>query len=88
MHYQVRVRGRLSKTLLGAFPELRAQVQGSQTLLAGQLPDQAALSACWTGSKRLAWSCWRSSVRRMSRAFCRPGGAETVRGAGTTARSD
>ena len=43
MHYQVRVRGRLSKTLLGAFPELRAQVQGSQTLLAGQLPDQAAL---------------------------------------------
>ena len=43
VHYQVRVRGRLSKTLLGAFPELRAQVQGSQTLLAGQLPDQAAL---------------------------------------------
>ena len=43
MHYQVRVRGRLSKTLLGAFPELRAQVQGSETLLAGQLPDQAAL---------------------------------------------
>jgi hypothetical protein len=43
VHYQVRVRGRLSKTLLGAFPELRAQVQGSETLLAGQLPDQAAL---------------------------------------------
>ena len=43
VHYQVRVRGRLSKTLLGAFPELRAQVRGSETLLAGQLPDQAAL---------------------------------------------
>ena len=43
MHYQVRVRGRLSKTTLGAFPELRAQVRGSETLLAGQLPDQAAL---------------------------------------------
>ena len=43
MHYQVRVRGRLSKTTLAAFPELRAQVRGSETLLAGQLPDQAAL---------------------------------------------
>ena len=43
MHYQVRVRGRLSETLLVAFPELRAQVLGSETLLAGQLPDQAAL---------------------------------------------
>jgi hypothetical protein len=43
VHYQVRVRGRLSETLLGAFPELHAQVQGSETLLTGQLPDQAAL---------------------------------------------
>jgi hypothetical protein len=43
VHYQVRVRGRLSNTLLGAFPELRAQVREAETLLAGQLPDQAAL---------------------------------------------
>ena len=43
MQYQIRVRGRLSETTLGAFPELRAQVQGAETLLAGQLPDQAAL---------------------------------------------
>ena len=43
MHYQVRVRGRLSETLLGAFPELRAHVLRSETLLAGELPDQAAL---------------------------------------------
>lgn len=43
MHYQFRVRGRLSKTLLAGFPELRAQVRGSETLLDGQLPDQAAL---------------------------------------------
>jgi len=43
VHYQVRVRGRLSKTLLIAFPELRAQVLGSETVLAGQLLDQAAL---------------------------------------------
>ena len=43
MHYQVRVRGQLSKTMLAAFPELRAQVLRSETLLTGQLPDQAAL---------------------------------------------
>ena len=42
MHYQVRVRGRLSQTLLGAFPELHAQARGGETVLAGQL-DQAAL---------------------------------------------
>jgi hypothetical protein len=43
VHCQFRVRGRLSQTLLTAFPELRAQNLGSETLLAGQLPDQAAL---------------------------------------------
>jgi hypothetical protein len=43
VHYEIRLRGRLSETMLGAFPELRAQVQGTETLLAGQLPDQAAL---------------------------------------------
>ena len=42
MHYQVRVRGRLSTTLLGAFPELHAEALGAETVLAGQL-DQAAL---------------------------------------------
>jgi hypothetical protein len=43
MNYQIRVRGQLSQTLLVAFPELRAQLLRSETLLAGQLPDQAAL---------------------------------------------
>ena len=43
MHCQFRVRGQLSQTLLVAFPELHAQELGSQTLLAGDLPDQAAL---------------------------------------------
>ena len=42
MHYQVRVRGQLSEMMLGAFPDLRAQVLGSETVLAGEL-DQAAL---------------------------------------------
>jgi hypothetical protein len=43
VHYQIRVRGRLGQTMLGAFPELRAQQLASETLLTGQLPDQAAL---------------------------------------------
>jgi hypothetical protein len=43
VHYQVRVRGRLSETMLVAFPDLRAQVLRSETVLAGELPDQAAL---------------------------------------------
>jgi hypothetical protein len=43
VRYQFRIRGQLGLTLLSAFPELRAQELGSETLLAGQLPDQAAL---------------------------------------------
>ena len=43
MHYQVRVRGRLSQTMLVAFPDLRPQLLASETVLAGELPDQAAL---------------------------------------------
>jgi hypothetical protein len=43
VHYQVRVRGRLSETMLVAFPDLRAQLLGSETVLAGELADQAAL---------------------------------------------
>jgi hypothetical protein len=43
MYYEIRVRGQLSETLLGAFPGLRAEAQGAETVLAGTLPDQAAL---------------------------------------------
>ena len=43
MHYQARVRGRLSETILVAFPDLRVQMLGPETVLAGELPDQAAL---------------------------------------------
>ena len=41
--YEIRVRGLLGETLLGAFPGLRAQAHGTQTVLTGALPDQAAL---------------------------------------------
>jgi hypothetical protein len=41
--YQIRIRGRLGKLTLRAFPALRAQAQGGDTLLTGPLADQAAL---------------------------------------------
>ena len=41
--YEIRVRGLLGETLLGAFPGLRARAHGTQTVLTGTLPDQAAL---------------------------------------------
>ena len=43
MRYEIRVRGRLGRTIRAAFPALRAQAQGQDTVLTGTLPDQAAL---------------------------------------------
>ena len=41
--YEIRIRGHLSETLLGAFPDLQAEAQGTETVFSGPLPDQAAL---------------------------------------------
>ncbi len=41
--YEIRVRGLLGRTLLGAFPGLRARADGTETVLSGPLADQAAL---------------------------------------------
>jgi hypothetical protein len=41
--YEIRVRGVLGSMLLGAFPDLRAQADGTETVLTGPLADQAAL---------------------------------------------
>jgi hypothetical protein len=43
VRYEIVVRGLLSETLLAAFPTLSAKAQGSETVLAGALADQAAL---------------------------------------------
>jgi hypothetical protein len=43
LYYEFRIRGLLGDTMLGAFPDLDAQVQGGVTVLAGWLPDQSAL---------------------------------------------
>ena len=41
--YQIRVRGRLGRTMRAAFPALHAHALGEDTLLTGTLADQAAL---------------------------------------------
>jgi hypothetical protein len=43
MRYEIRIRGRLGRTMLAAFPALRAQAVGEDTVLTGTLADQAAL---------------------------------------------
>jgi hypothetical protein len=43
MSYQILVRGQFGRTMCAAFPGLRAQAQGEDTLLTGTLTDQAAL---------------------------------------------
>jgi hypothetical protein len=41
--YEFRIRGHLGATTLRAFPTLRAETQGLDTLLRGAVADQAAL---------------------------------------------
>jgi hypothetical protein len=41
--YEIRVRGVLGGALLGAFPGLKGVVQDGDTVLTGELADQAAL---------------------------------------------
>ena len=40
---EFRIRGRLGRSLLVAFPHLRAEVKGPETVLTGLVPDEAAL---------------------------------------------
>jgi hypothetical protein len=48
VNYQIRIRGRLGRTMRTAFPDLHAEAQGEDTLLTGVLPDQAALHGVLT----------------------------------------
>ena len=41
--YEISVRGHLSDRLLAAFPEVHGETRGPDTVLCGDLPDQAAL---------------------------------------------
>jgi hypothetical protein len=41
--YEIRVRGLLGETLLGAFPGMRARADEKETVVCGPVADQAAL---------------------------------------------
>ncbi len=41
--YEIRVSGHLGETMRAAFPEMRARIDGTDTILTGPLPDQAAV---------------------------------------------
>jgi hypothetical protein len=41
-NYEIRIRGHLGPSMLRAFPALTAQAQGKDTLLRGNIPNQAA----------------------------------------------
>ena len=75
--YQIRIRGRLGRTIRAAFPALRAEVQGEDTLLAGILADQAALHGVLTQIEALGLEL--VEVRRL------PGERLPPRTAGTAA---
>jgi hypothetical protein len=72
VRYQIRIRGRLGRTARAAFPGLRAQAQGDDTLLTGTLADQAALYGVLGRIEALGLEL--IEVRRESRA-AQPDGA-------------
>jgi hypothetical protein len=43
VNYAIRIRGHLGPSMLSAFPDLRSEVDGQDTVLSGLVPDQAAL---------------------------------------------
>jgi hypothetical protein len=43
VNYAIRIRGHLGPSMLSAFPDLRSEVDGQDTVLSGVVPDQAAL---------------------------------------------
>ncbi|WP_432135102.1 MULTISPECIES: hypothetical protein [unclassified Streptomyces] len=43
MQYEIRVEGEMSRTMTGAFPELESCVMSGQTVLFGQVTDEAQL---------------------------------------------
>ena len=78
--YQIRIHGQLGRTMRTAFPALRAQAQGQDTLLAGELADQAALYGVLTQIEALGLEL--IEVRRLPRGAGRrkqPGPPRIIR---------
>ena len=74
--YQIRIRGRLGRTIRTAFPALHAEEQGQDTLLAGVLADQAALHGVLTQIEALGLEL--VEVRRLPGERLPPRAARTA----------
>ena len=73
--YEIWVRGHLGETMRSAFPALRAQPRGEDTVLTGALPDQAALYGVLTEIEALGLELLE--VRRLlARDEDEPGGGD------------
>ena len=70
--YEIRLRGHLGETTLAAFPDLRAEMLGGDTLLKGALPDQAALHGVLAQIEALGLEL--VEVRRLNSGAERPPG--------------
>jgi len=77
VRYQIRIRSRLGRTIRAAFPGLRAAEEGQDTLLTGDLTDQAALHGVLTQIEALGLEL--VEVRRL------PVGASPLEATRTTA---
>jgi hypothetical protein len=69
VYYEFRIRGVLGDTLLGAFPDLHAEMQAGETVLVGALPDQAALHGVLTQIEQLGLELLDVHRKRSAPAF-------------------
>ena len=69
MRYEIRIAGALSDSVLGAFPDFRAERCGHETVLVGALADQAALHGVLAQIEALALEL--VEVRRITRTVRR-----------------
>jgi hypothetical protein len=70
--YEIYVRGHLDEMLISAFPGLAARTCGTETVLTGTLPDQAALYGVLGRIEALGLEL--IELRRTSRGGCRDRG--------------
>src|SRR5919106_2874902 len=68
VRYEIHIAGALSDSVLGAFPDFRAEPCGHETVLVGALPDQAALHGVLAQIEALALELVGSSSHHTDRA--------------------
>ena len=76
--YRIRVRGTLSDRLIAAFPGLHPRTERGETVLEGNLPDQAALHGVLTTIEALGLELLE--IRRSNSRHLANGGRPRSRG--------